>query len=44
MKALGADEVITINETDVEKELEMHDKYESSWHNEVDLNLCFRQI
>jgi len=32
MKALGADEVMTINETDIEKELEMHDKYESSQH------------
>lgn len=28
MKALGADEVVVINETDVEKELELHDKYE----------------
>jgi len=28
MKALGANEVIVINETDVEKELQLHDKYE----------------
>lgn len=28
MKALGADEIIVINETDVEKDLELHDKYE----------------
>lgn len=28
MRALGADEIIIINETDVEKELELHDKYE----------------
>lgn len=28
MKALGADEIIIINETDIEKELQLHDKYE----------------
>lgn len=28
MKALGADEVIVINETNGEKELQLHDKYE----------------
>ena len=28
MKALSADEIIVINETDVEKELQLHDKYE----------------
>nr|XP_012232940.1 PREDICTED: reticulon-4-interacting protein 1 homolog, mitochondrial-like isoform X2 [Linepithema humile] len=32
MKALGADEVITINETDIEKELEMHDKYDAIFY------------
>lgn len=31
MKALGADEVIIMNETDVEKELELHDKYEKKF-------------
>lgn len=31
MKALGADEVIVINEIDVEKELELHDKYEKNF-------------
>ncbi|KYN06277.1 Reticulon-4-interacting protein 1, mitochondrial [Cyphomyrmex costatus] len=32
MKALGADEVIVINETDVEKELQLHDKYDAIFY------------
>lgn len=30
MRALGADEVIIVNEIDIEKELQLHDKYETS--------------
>ncbi|XP_050445675.1 reticulon-4-interacting protein 1 homolog, mitochondrial-like [Cataglyphis hispanica] len=32
MKALGADEVIIINETDIEKELQLHDKYDAIFY------------
>lgn len=37
MKALGADKVIIINEIDIEKELELHDKY-------VKLNMIYLYI
>ncbi|CAL1689032.1 unnamed protein product [Lasius platythorax] len=32
MKALGADKVIIINEIDIEKELELHDKYDAIFY------------
>ncbi|XP_029175123.1 reticulon-4-interacting protein 1 homolog, mitochondrial-like isoform X2 [Nylanderia fulva] len=32
MKALGADEVIIINETDIEKELQLHDKFDAIFY------------
>ncbi|XP_012056215.1 PREDICTED: reticulon-4-interacting protein 1, mitochondrial-like [Atta cephalotes] len=32
MKALGANEVIVINETDVEKELQLHDKFDAIFY------------